>query len=132
VGDISDHFSRWEFTCRCGCGFNTVDIELVDVLEDLYENFEIIYKEIKIEITGPNRCWQHNLDEEGEDGSKHLLAQAADIKVFCIKTYCPSQIDSELIWSYLTTKYSDKYGIGRYRDRTHIDVRKNKARWDKT
>jgi hypothetical protein len=131
MGDISDHFSRWEFACRCGCGFDTADIELVEVLEDLYENFEIIYKKIKIKITGPNRCWEHNEDEGGEDDSKHLLAQAADIKVFCATTNFLVQIDPELIWSYLDIKYNTKYGIGRYRNRTHIDIRKDKARWDK-
>lgn len=38
MGDISKHFSRREFLCKCG--FATVDVELVAVLEDVREHFD--------------------------------------------------------------------------------------------
>jgi len=33
VGDISEHFSRSEFRCKCGCGQDTVDVELIELCE---------------------------------------------------------------------------------------------------
>ena len=35
----SKYFSRSEFACRCGCGFDTVDAELLQILEKLRKHF---------------------------------------------------------------------------------------------
>jgi len=118
MGDISEHFSRWEHACECGCGFDTVDAELNIVLEDLHGHFDI-----SVHISGPNRCEKHNREVGGEDDSQHLLAKAADVWV--------ADIDPDVVADYLEKKYPTKYGIGRYVGRTHVDVRAKKARWDK-
>ena len=35
MGDLSEHFSRSEVTCKCGCGFNNVSPDLIHFLENM-------------------------------------------------------------------------------------------------
>ena len=111
-------FERREFTCKCGCNFNTVDFELAEVLDDLREYFNKPTK-----INSGNRCYTYNKSIGGAIKSQHLYGKAADIVV--------KDIHADDVADYLETKYPTKYGIGRYNGRTHIDVRQTKARWDK-
>jgi len=113
---LSKNFSKEEFACECGCGFDDVSQELVDVLQDLRDHF----KE-PVRITSACRCAEHNKDVGGALKSKHLLGIAADIVV--------SKVSHRLVQDYLEAKYPDTYGIGRYKSFTHIDVREKKARW---
>jgi len=119
MGDISAHFRRQEFACRCGkCGFAAVDAELLAVLEDVHEHFDA-----PVSITSGNRCERHNAETPGAaPDSEHTKAMAADIKVHAVHP--------DRVADYLEAKYPDKYGVGRYVGRTHIDVRPAKARWD--
>ncbi|MBU9866803.1 D-Ala-D-Ala carboxypeptidase family metallohydrolase [Rahnella aceris] len=116
MGDLSEHFSRQEFACRCGCGFCDIDPALVPVLEELREHFGQ-----PVTINSACRCLVHNQNEGGAAHSQHLLGMAADIVV---KNRTPA-----LVADYLEHKYPYKYGIGRYSSFTHIDVRLTKARW---
>lgn len=114
---FSNNFSRSEFKCKCGnCNFDTVDHELITVLEDARKHFG---KAVK--INSACRCAAHNKAVGGKSKSKHLYGIAADIAV---KDTTPLQV-----YSYLANKYSDKYGLGSYNTFTHIDVRQTKARW---
>ena len=118
MGKISENFSREEFICKCGnCGFATVDVELIDVLEDVRYHFDE-----PITINSGCRCKAHNEAEGGSSRSKHLEGIACDFKV--------RNFHADGVAAYLEDKYPDKYGIGRYNGRTHIDVRSIKARWD--
>lgn len=119
MGDINKYFSKEEFACRCGCGFDSVNAELVAVLTDVREHFKA-----PIEITSGNRCVSRNKMAGGEPKSKHLEGIAADFKVFGTKP--------DAVQDYLEQKYPDKYGIGRYPNRTHVDTRAEKARWRKS
>jgi len=118
MGDLSKHFSRKEFKCKCGCGFDTVDAELIKVLEIIHEHFghELIL------IKSGCRCSGHNKAIGGSSGSMHLKAKAADFKI--------KRISPDSVWEFLVETFPGKYGIGRYDGFTHIDVRKRKARWD--
>lgn len=113
----SKYFKRYEFACKCGCGFDVVDSELLEVLEGLREHFNN-----PIIITSGNRCATHNNAIGGENKSQHMLGKAVDIKI--------KDIHEDEVVAYLERHYSDMYGIGRYVGRTHIDVREQKARWD--
>lgn len=113
---LSRYFSRAEFACKCGCGFNTVDVELLAVLEDVREHFNT-----PVIITSGCRCWYNNQKAGGATNSKHLKGNAAD---FVVK-----DVHEDRVATYLEEKYPDKYGIGRYEGRTHIDVRDKKGRW---
>lgn len=117
MGDISKHFSRREFECSCGCGFNVVDKELLEVLEDVREWFKK-----PVQITGGNRCQKHNIQVGGALKSMHVFGMACDFKV--------QGVHEDMIAEYLENTYPDRYGIGRYDGRTHVDVRDIIARWD--
>ena len=116
---LSEHFERWEFTCRCGCGFDTVDAELIAVLEDLRAELG----SMPITITSGCRCLAHNMQEGGSPDSMHLRCKAADIVHY--------EVSASGVAEFLEDSYPGKYGIGRYDDRTHIDVREGCARWNR-
>ena len=113
------YFKRSEFACKCGCGFDVVDFELLHVLTDVREHFGK-----PVTMTSGNRCIQHNSMTVGASSkSMHVKGMAADFKV--------EGVHADVVADYLEAKYPDRYGIARYLGRTHIDVRSNKARWDK-
>ncbi|MCQ4370005.1 D-Ala-D-Ala carboxypeptidase family metallohydrolase [Enterobacter asburiae] len=116
MGDLSKHFSRSEFACRCGCGFDRISPELITVLEDVRTHFGA-----PVKINSGCRCEKHNAKVGGVPNSQHVQGIAADIVV--------SGRTPALVAEYLERKYPDRYGVGRYSNFTHIDVRQVKARW---
>ena len=120
MGDLSQFFNRREFACKCGdCGQDQIDHELIKVLERLR-----VHVREPITVTSGNRCHKYNMEIGGSKGSQHLWSKAADIQV--------NKWPPEAIYDILDAWYPDTYGIGKYRSWVHIDVRKHKARWDKT
>jgi uncharacterized protein YcbK (DUF882 family) len=113
---LSEHFKRSEFACKCGCGFDTVDYELLVVLEDVREWANNI-----VHINSGCRCEQCNAYIGGSSGSQHMEPRAGDIVV---RGRTPREV-----YEYLDERYPNKYGIGSYETFTHIDTRVNKARW---
>ena len=116
MGNVSPHFDRQEFACKCGCGFTAVDVELLDVLETARKHFGAA-----ITLDCACRCAKHNVEVGGVPYSQHLQGIAADIKV---AGFAPS-----VVADYFETQYPNKYGIGRYSSFTHIDVREITSRW---
>lgn len=114
--NISQHFKRSEFACKCGCGFDDVNLKLIEVLEGVRNHFNA-----PVYINSGCRCQRHNHAVGGKPNSQHLLGNASDIKV---KGVAPEDVAG-----YLESKYPDKFGIGRYKTFTHIDVRSVKSRW---
>ena len=113
----SSYFKRKEFACKCGCGFATVDTDLLDVLENVREYFGS-----PVTLNSACRCDAHNRAEGGVEGSKHKLGIAADIVV---KDFEPKEVAD-----YVEKLIGDKGGLGRYKTFTHVDVRSGKAeRW---
>jgi uncharacterized protein YcbK (DUF882 family) len=123
MSKLSKNFSRSEFRCKCEqyCGgtHDFVDAELIYVLEKLRKRFggKIV------DINSGCRCSGHNRDEGGSPNSQHIFGKAADIVVV--------GIHPDVVADYLEKEYPDRYGIGRYNGRIHIDIRSGKARWDK-
>ena len=113
---ISEHFSREEFACKCGCGFATVDVDLLELLELIRVRFNK-----PVTINSACRCEIHNTAVGGSYGSKHKQGIAADIVV--------KDTDSYEVYKFVDSHAPDKYGIGLYTEFTHVDVRQNKARW---
>jgi len=123
MGDLSNHLSRHEVGCKCGCGFDAADTELIDVLEHVMNHFETLKAgRLKLFINSWNRCEKHNKFVGGAPSSKHVKGTACDFRV--------ENIHEDEVADYLESEYPNKYGIGRYDGRTHVDVRKTKARWD--
>lgn len=111
---ISKNFSREEFTCKCGCGYDTVDVELVKVLQEIRDELG------PVKITSACRCKYHNAAVGGRPSSQHLLGRAADIQM---------KVSPAKVRAWLEEHYPDSLGIGAYNTFTHIDTRKGKARW---
>lgn len=116
MSKLSKHFSRKEFACKDGCGFDTVDAELITILEDLRVKFNR-----PVRINSSCRCAKDNARVGGAKNSQHLTGKAADITV--------DDISPMGVYSYLVGKYPERFGIGRYKTFTHVDSRSNKARW---
>lgn len=113
-----EYFDRGEFSCKCGCGFDTVDAELIRVLTDLREYFDEA-----VVINSGNRCKAYNQSVGGSPRSQHLFARAADVRV--------RGVHPDEVYAYLELQYPNCYGLGRYKTFTHIDTRSGKkARWD--
>ena len=120
MGDLSLHFNRSEFKCKCGqCGQDQVDYKLIEVLEHLRQ---VVCEPIT--VTSGNRCHAHNLAVGGGKNSQHLWSKAADIQV---RNWSPEEI-----YDMLDDWYPDELGLGKYKGWVHVDVRTHKARWDKT
>lgn len=142
MGDLTKNLSRHEFTCRCGCGFDTVDIELPAKLQDVSDHFaKMSERDVRIDITGPNRCQKYNDElrrEYTESGgrygantaehSQHIYGRAADFKLFYRDKN--EQIEPRLIYEWLDKMYGDEISLGLYVNRVHADTRtQGGARW---
>lgn len=117
MGNLSKNFSRHEFACQCGCGFDTVDIETVKVLQEVADEFGE-----PVTVTSGCRCPAHNKAVGGANNSQHKLARAADIMV--------KNVSPAAVFEFLDRKYPDRYGLGEYSNFVHVDTRTGKARWE--
>jgi len=116
-------FIRESMTCECGCGFDVLDYQLKIEMEDCLFEFVKRYpdSDIQIKVTGGNRCAKHNKDVGGADKSQHIFGKALDFRI--------TNISIEELFSYMVERHSTCYGIGRYTNRIHFDIREGKARW---
>ena len=113
---LNRFFDRDEFACKCGCGFNTVDAELLHVLTVMRKHFNAA-----VSLSSGCRCETHNRNEGGSENSQHLIGRGADVTVYGVS---PGEV-----YMWLNSKYPNKYGLGRYKSFTHIDTRSIQARW---
>ena len=109
MGDLSEHFNRSEFACQCGCGFDTVDVGLIETLEEVRHYFMA-----PVTVTSGCRCVKHNADIGGSYDSQHAKGRAADIKV---QGKAPQEVHD-----FLCRVHLNSCGIGLY------DCRKYKQR----
>lgn len=114
---LSENFFRYEFRCKCGCGGDTVDVQLVQVLQDLREFFNA-----SVEVTSGFRCPKYNTQIGGASNSQHKKGKAADIVV---EGHTPDEVAD-----VIDMRYPNCLGLGRYDTFTHVDVRMGFARWD--
>lgn len=114
MGDLSRNFSRAEFACKCGCGFDAVSPDLVLVLQALRDHFAA-----PVSITSGCRCRKHNTRVGGAPASYHISGLAADITVASIK---PREV-----YRWLDAHCAGRYGVIEYRGWVHVDVRPGAA-----
>lgn len=121
MGDLSKNLSRWEFACKCQCGFDTVDSELVKIIQAVCNHFGS-----RVAITSGCRCLEYNRSDAvgSNDNSQHPKARAAD----CLFTNATPRS----VYRWLCENYKGKFGFGLYVDEgfVHIDTRTGAAaRW---
>ena len=115
MGDLTENFSRDEFACGCGCGYDSVDYALAMTLQALRNFFEQ-----PVTVTSGARCIFHNRAVSGGDQSQHLFGRAADVQV--------QDVDPALVAEW--ARDNGVPGVGEYDDFTHIDTRTGaRARW---
>lgn len=73
MGDISVNFSLWEFTCKCGCGMYSINLDLVILLQEMREDIGALA------IASGCRCAKYNRTVDGKSNSAHLRGNAVDI-----------------------------------------------------
>lgn len=121
---LTKNFSFNEFKCSCGC----------DMPEDVYWNILRLATRLQIlrnftgqsiSINSAYRCEDHNASIGGVKSSQHILGNAADI---VIKRQNPKET-RKVIEKLINEGVLDIKGIGSYETFTHVDIRKNKARW---
>ena len=106
MGNISKHFDREEFECSCGCGFDTVDVVLLNALEAIRETCG------PVRVTSGCRCADYNQSIGGAVNSQHKKGRAADIQ---LSTTSPSEV----------AELASQLGmsVGSYSTFTHVDSR---------
>jgi len=112
---LSANFTREEFACKCGCGFNTADSKLVWYLQSIRDYFGA-----PVKINSAARCASHNAAVGGSDKSQHLLGRAADIAVKGVECADVAKYARDVL---------ECEGVGEYEAFVHIDSRNGKARW---
>jgi uncharacterized protein YcbK (DUF882 family) len=114
---LSKHFYRDEFACKCGCGFATVDVKLLELLEAVRGHFNA-----PVTVTSGCRCVDYNKKIGGSIRSKHMEGVAADIVV--------TGVDARDVYQFLSDYTGDLWaGLGCYKTFTHVDARHDLARW---
>lgn len=118
---VSKNFKRKEFACQCGCGFDVVDVKLIEILQAIRDHYQK-----PIHITSACRCLKHNRSVGSKDTSQHALGKATDIYIVGISA-------EEIRDTLRKTNMKNFGGIGIYPDwknkGLHIDVRDKKTDW---
>jgi len=128
VGDLSEHFDRWEFACRgenC-CGRSApISERLIDALEGFCKIISLNDDGVHIpmRVHSGFRCLTHNRTVGSHDASYHVLGMAADVSVLGLSPARVARM-AEGVFDF------ERGGIGVYCGFVHLDVRKSgKARW---
>jgi uncharacterized protein YcbK (DUF882 family) len=117
---VSRNFLRSEFACRCGCGFDTVDAQTVEIVQAVRDHFGVPF-----DINSGCRCPTHNAAVGGAPGSQHVKARAADIDA------SQSDVKPDAVADFVIQHYPSA-SVGRYNTFTHIDTRtRGPDYWDK-
>lgn len=75
MGNLTENFSEWEFTCKCGCGKNEVEMEFVELLQKIRNRAGI-----PMRINSACRCEEHNKAVKGAKNSAHVRCIAVDVE----------------------------------------------------
>ena len=113
VGNITHNFSRHEFACRCGCGLDNIDNQIVHRLQVVRDILGV-----EITINSGCRCKEHNYAVDGRPASLHLEGRAIDWTVE----------DEETLMSAGRMLHDWSGGFHRYSNFIHIDIGR-KRRW---
>jgi len=128
MGDISQHFSRSEHACKCGCFFNAVDIVLNKELEIFRLHLNVYYPDAQIIIDSGNRCAKHDVVSGGRGKSFHLRGLAVDFRVTYIMDKKRVPLNTLVVEKMFNTVFPVSYGLITHKNFSHMDVRPRKFR----
>jgi hypothetical protein len=122
MGDLSKNFSRCEFSCQCGCGFDRIKPELVEQIQR-FRNFLWISngREVPVRICSGCRCPGHNEAIGGTRNSLHVQGNAADV----LFEHFPVMVAGRMVYQANQLGFMKVGGLGVYPDRNflHLDIR---------
>lgn len=121
MGDLTRNISRHEITCKCGCGFDTIDYVTIHVVQSIADIYWINSGPVTLNIHSGCRCLEYNQRIGSNETSQHIQGRAIDFSI--------NDIDPVDIWVALNQKYPERFGIGKYPTFTHFDSRAIRARW---
>ncbi len=101
------NFNRKEFECECGCGLDSIDPTLVNMLQDSRDATALTYR-----VASGCRCKQHNMDIGGKPNSAHLRGKAADI--VCIGLQMRYKMVKDLITRFKRVEICNEW--------IHVDI----------
>lgn len=134
MGDLSAHFSKWEFRCHCGqCGMSRVHPDLIAGLEQLREHAGfVVGHECSVAVNSGVRCVRHNHRVGGSPRSQHVIDSGNGI--FCGHAADIVVARCDVATVYTLAQNVEQFrngGIGVYPEDgfIHVDVRGHAARW---
>lgn len=114
--DNVKYFRKEEFTCKCGCKMNNIDLRLIKILDEIREHFGQACI-----VTSGCRCSKHNKEVGGVQGSRHVLGKAADIYIKGVSANTLLSYTKQLVnegkLRYTYTNNSNMNGV------VHIDIK---------
>ena len=111
---LSKNFTSEEFACKCGCGYDTPNPELIRMLQDARD----LYGK-PMHITSGCRCIKHNRNVGGAANSAHIPGMAADIAT-------PTGADRYLMIKALLASGFNRIGINFKKRFIHADIDESK------
>ena len=117
MGDLTKDYSRVEFACKCGCGFDAVNPVLVEALQKLRD---AMGRPVRV-ISGC-RCAAHNKAVGGAAASQHLAGNAADVCVVGMTA-------REIYRGAAGIIAFHGIGVSDEKEFVHLDVREHFAHW---
>ena len=125
MGDLTAHFSKYEFACKDG---TEVPAHLLPNLMRLCNALEVLRADLgqPITIMSGYRTAAYNAKCGGAKFSRHVQGDAADIQVAGV---APDVVADAVVRLMKQGKIGPG-GVGRYDAWTHLDMRGTNARWD--
>lgn len=114
---LSNNFKVSEFACKDGSDVIFIAPELVNVLQKIRDHFGK-----PVNINSAYRTPTYNAKVDGATHSQHLYGTAADIRI--------TGVAPKDVAAYAESILSGTGGIGIYNNFVHVDVRRNKSRWN--
>ena len=109
---LTPNFYEDEFACKCGCGLNGINRELVNLLQKLREDFNS-----PMVVTSGLRCPEWNTKSKGSSNSSHLWGEAVDIGI----------TDGMMRYKFVQKAQKHFQRIGIAKTFVHIDVENMKT-----
>jgi uncharacterized protein YcbK (DUF882 family) len=134
MGNVTKNFSRWEWACQCGCGFDQLAQPTIDLIQKIRD-----VSGEKLTITSGCRCPEHNAYVFGAKNSLHLpdkdgFGWALDFR-YSRGGSGWRRSNQRTMELYVYADQCGAGGIGLYHGRIHIDQRqrrkprRSRTRW---
>lgn len=124
MGDLTTNISRSEIACKCGCGQDSIDFKVIEMVQWAcdYWALKLGVAKVVCHIVSGARCDWWNGHEKGARKSLHLLGRAIDFRIDGVK--------HQALYDSLDKKYNGFGGLGVYSWGVHVDSRTTSAaRW---